>query len=149
MPASSHAEGRALGFRLSITSLAQRPPGTGQRITATQPSLDPEMETGEVSASGNRRHGPQIRGLRPQGPGTSQWGEPTGVMAGKFLVSAELPAPSSGHRRMAGAGRRWSEARTGCAVDQPCPTLCDPVDCKLPYPSPSPGACSNSRPLSW
>ena len=71
-PGESRAEGLALGCRLSITSLAQRPPGTGQRITATQPSLDPEMEVGVVSTSGNKRHGPQIRGLRPQcQPGSS------------------------------------------------------------------------------
>ena len=94
-PASSRAEGLALGCRLSITSLAQRPPGTGRRIIATQPSLDPEMEAGVVSTSGNKRHGPQIRGLRPQGPEMPQCGEPTEVLAGKFLVSAEL------HRTMA------------------------------------------------
>ena len=35
---------------------------------------------------------------------------------------------------------------------QSCPTLCDAVDCgmpRLPCPSPSPGACSDSCPLSW
>ena len=94
-PASSRAEGLALGCRLGITSLAQRPPGTGRRITATQPSLGPEVEAGVVSTSGNKRHGPQIRGLRPQGPGMPQCGESTGVMAGKILVLAEL------HRAMA------------------------------------------------
>ena len=34
---------------------------------------------------------------------------------------------------------------------QSCPTLCNPVDCKgvrLPCPSPTPRACSNSCPLS-
>ena len=29
-----------------------------------------------------------------------------------------------------------------------CPTLCDPTYARLPCPSPSPGACSNSCPLS-
>ena len=31
---------------------------------------------------------------------------------------------------------------------QLCPTLCDPMD-RLPCPSPTPGACSNTFPLSW
>ena len=39
-----------------------------------------------------------------------------------------------------------------CSVAQLCPTLCDPMNCmqhtRLPCPSPSPGACSNSCPLS-
>ena len=35
-----------------------------------------------------------------------------------------------------------------CSVAQSCLTLCDPMDCRLPRPSPSPGACSNSGPLS-
>ena len=35
-----------------------------------------------------------------------------------------------------------------CSVAQLCPTLCDPVDTRLPCPSPSPRACSNSCPLS-
>ena len=38
-------------------------------------------------------------------------------------------------------------------VAQSCPTLCDSMDCSmpgfLPCPSPTPGACSNSYPLSW
>ena len=37
------------------------------------------------------------------------------------------------------------------SVTQSCPTLRDPVDCStpdFPCPSPSPGACSNSYPLS-
>ena len=38
----------------------------------------------------NRRHGPQIRGLRPQGPGTPQRGSNNGGDGGEFLVSAEL-----------------------------------------------------------
>ena len=39
-----------------------------------------------------------------------------------------------------------------CAVTELCPTLCDPhglQHARLPCPSPSPGACSNSYPLSW
>ena len=41
-----------------------------------------------------------------------------------------------------------------CSVTQLCPTLCKPMDCNtpstiLPCPLPSPGACSNSCPLSW
>ena len=37
------------------------------------------------------------------------------------------------------------------SVTQLCLTLCDPIDCKSPGlpPSPTPGACSNSCPLSW
>ena len=37
------------------------------------------------------------------------------------------------------------------SVTQSCPTLCYPVDCStpgFPCPSPTPGACSNSCPLS-
>ena len=36
------------------------------------------------------------------------------------------------------------------SVAQSCPTLCDPMEqhARLPYPSPTPGACSNSSPLS-
>ena len=39
-----------------------------------------------------------------------------------------------------------------CSVAQSCLTPCDPVDlqhARLPRPSPSPGVCSNSCPLSW
>ena len=36
------------------------------------------------------------------------------------------------------------------SVAQSCLTLCNPMDCsKLPCPSPTPGACSNSFPSSW
>ena len=35
-----------------------------------------------------------------------------------------------------------------CSVTQSCPTLCNPMDTRLPCPSQSPGACSNSCPLS-
>ena len=35
-----------------------------------------------------------------------------------------------------------------CSVAQSCPTLCDPMDCSTPCPSPSPRAYSHSRPLS-
>ena len=38
-----------------------------------------------------------------------------------------------------------------CSVNQPCPTLCNPrglQHARLPYPSLSPRACSNSCPLS-
>ena len=39
------------------------------------------------------------------------------------------------------------------SVTQSCPTLCDSMDCtqhtRLPCPSPTSGAYSNSRPLSW
>ena len=34
------------------------------------------------------------------------------------------------------------------SVIQSCPTLCDPMDTRLSCPSSSPGACSNSCPLS-
>ena len=34
------------------------------------------------------------------------------------------------------------------SVAQLCPTLCDHMDCRLPCPSPSPRACSNSHPSS-
>ena len=70
---------------------AQMPPGTGWRTRATQPTFDPEMEAEVVSTSGNRRHGPQVRELRPQGPGTLQQGKPAmGTMDGNCLVSAGL-----------------------------------------------------------
>ena len=42
--------------------------------------------------------------------------------------------------------------RCSCSVPQVCPTFCDPhglQHTRLPCPSPSPGACSNSCPLSW
>ena len=37
------------------------------------------------------------------------------------------------------------------SVAQSCLTLCNAVDCgsRLPCPSPTPGACSSSCPLSW
>ena len=37
------------------------------------------------------------------------------------------------------------------SVAQSCPNLCDPMDCnaRLPCPSPTPGAYSNSCPSSW
>ena len=36
------------------------------------------------------------------------------------------------------------------SVTQLCPTLCNPMDCStLGLPSPTPGACLNSYPLSW
>ena len=37
------------------------------------------------------------------------------------------------------------------SVAQSCLTLCNTVDCgsRLPCPSPTPGACSSSCPLSW
>ena len=37
-----------------------------------------------------------------------------------------------------------------CPGSQSCPTLCNPMDCsvRFPCPSPSPGVCSNSYPLS-
>ena len=35
-----------------------------------------------------------------------------------------------------------------CSVTQACPTLCDPTDCSMPCPVPSPGLCSNSCLLS-
>ena len=36
-----------------------------------------------------------------------------------------------------------------CSVAQPCLTICDPTECSTPsFPSPSPGAGSNSCPLS-
>ena len=37
------------------------------------------------------------------------------------------------------------------SVTQSCPVLCDPwtEHTRLPCPSPTPGACSNSCPLSW
>ena len=39
-----------------------------------------------------------------------------------------------------------------CSVAQLCPTLCDPMNCSMPWlpcPSWTPRACSNSYPLSW
>ena len=38
-----------------------------------------------------------------------------------------------------------------CSVAKLCPTLCDPMDCRMPgsHPLPSPGVCSNSCPMSW
>ena len=42
-------------------------------------------------------------------------------------------------------------ARFYCSVTQSCPTLCNAMDCSMtgfPVFSPSPGACSNSCPLS-
>ena len=37
------------------------------------------------------------------------------------------------------------------SVAKSCPTLCNPMDCRLrlPCPSVTPGVCSNARPLSW
>ena len=35
------------------------------------------------------------------------------------------------------------------SVTQSCATLCDPMDCSTPAPSPTPRACSNSCPSSW
>ena len=35
------------------------------------------------------------------------------------------------------------------SVAQSCPTLCDPMDTRLPCPSPTPGAYSSSCPSSW
>ena len=35
------------------------------------------------------------------------------------------------------------------SVAQSCLTLCNPMDTRLPCPSPTPRACSNSCPLSW
>ena len=42
--------------------------------------------------------------------------------------------------------------KISCSVAKSCLTLCHPVDCstpRLPSPSPSPGVCSDSCPLSW
>ena len=36
-----------------------------------------------------------------------------------------------------------------CSSIQLCQTLSDPMDSNFPYPSLSPGVCSNSCPLSW
>ena len=35
------------------------------------------------------------------------------------------------------------------SVTQSCVTLCDPIDCSTPGPSPIPRACSNSCPSGW
>ena len=35
-----------------------------------------------------------------------------------------------------------------CSVPQSCLNLCDPMDCRHSCPSPSPGVCSDSCPLS-
>ena len=48
----------------------------------------------------------------------------------------------------------WSSASFSAvsSVAQPCPTLCDShglQHARLPCPSPTPRACSNSCPLSW
>ena len=36
-----------------------------------------------------------------------------------------------------------------CSVAKACPTLCGQQHARLPWPSPYPGVCSNSCPLSW
>ena len=36
-----------------------------------------------------------------------------------------------------------------CSDTKSCPTLCNPIDCKLLCPSLSPAVCSDSCPLSW
>ena len=42
-----------------------------------------------------------------------------------------------------------SELLCCCSVTQSCLTLCDHMDCSMPgFPSPSPGACSDSCPLN-
>ena len=55
-----------------------------------------------------------------------------------------------------GGNRNWYShcgRQSGCcSVIHLCPTLCHPPGLKharLPYPSPSPGVCSNWCPLSW
>ena len=48
--------------------------------------------------------------------------------------------------------QRWESIQFS-SVALLCPTLCDPMDglqhARLPCPSPTPGACSYSCPLSW
>ena len=43
----------------------------------------------------------------------------------------------------------YEPAAFHCSGTQSCPTLCDPMDsvCQASCPSPSPGVCSNSRPI--
>ena len=36
-----------------------------------------------------------------------------------------------------------------CSVTQSCPTPCDPMDCRLPCPSPSPRVCSHLSPSNY
>ena len=46
----------------------------------------------------------------------------------------------------------WAVWKLCCSVAKSGPTLCDPRDYRVPGfpgPSPSPGVCSNSCPLSW
>ena len=45
----------------------------------------------------------------------------------------------------------WFMSVQFSSVTQSCPTRCNPMDCstaRLPFPSPTPGACSNSCPPS-
>ena len=58
-----------------------------------------------------------------------------------------------GHRWGRRGGMNW-ECSTEtyicccCSVTRSCLTLCNSTDCRLPCPSPTPGACSNSCPSS-
>ena len=36
-----------------------------------------------------------------------------------------------------------------CLITKSCPTLCDPMDPRLPHPSLSPGVCPTLCPLTW
>lgn len=127
MPASSHAEGWAWDSG-SASPHWPRAAGTGL-VTALSPPWTQRWRQGRFQPVGTGDMGHRSRGLRPQGPASAR--EPTGVMAGKFLVSAELhrvTASCSAESRAAplhpqDTGKwleqgAWSEARTGCAVDQ-------------------------------
>ena len=48
-------------------------------------------------------------------------------------------------------GQTWRKQRKTCcrSVAQLYPTVCNPMDCRLPCPSPSPRACSDWCPSSW
>ena len=59
-----------------------------------------------------------------------------------------------GHRWGRRGGMNWESSTETyicccCSVTRSCLTLCNSTDCRLPCPSPTPEACSNSCPLSW
>ena len=58
-----------------------------------------------------------------------------------------------GHRWGRRGGMNWESSTETyisccCSVTKSCLTLCNSTDCRLPCPSPTPGACSNSCPSS-
>ena len=65
----------------------------------------------------------------------------------KQTDSEKQNLPEQKHTGRIVCGNRYQDCCC-CLVTQPCLTLCNPMDAGLPYPSPSPQACSNSCPLS-